>query len=221
MIDISKTTESKSEQLDACDLIGGPRTLKITGVKVVGGDQPVLINYEGDDGKPFKPCKTVRRILLAAWGKNGEDFIGRSIVVFTDPLVTWASKEVGGVRVSHLSHIDKPLRLSLTVTRGKKQSVTVQPLQLTAGAKLSKADAKLWKAEIDQGKTMKELSATAAKIKGNNYADSEAKTDVLQHYQSAVTAIRENDAEPVDPKNADFPPEADSEAPEGNSLPGL
>ena len=35
---------------------------------------------------------------------------------------------VGGIRISHLSHIAKPLTLSLTTTRGKRAPVTVQPL---------------------------------------------------------------------------------------------
>jgi len=33
MIDLSKTIEAKSDQLNADDLLGGPRILKITGIK--------------------------------------------------------------------------------------------------------------------------------------------------------------------------------------------
>jgi hypothetical protein len=36
--------------------------------------------------------------------------------------------DVGGIRVSHLSHIDKPLTIALTVTRGKRAPYVVQPL---------------------------------------------------------------------------------------------
>jgi hypothetical protein len=35
---------------------------------------------------------------------------------------------VGGLRISHLSHIPKPLSLALTVTRGKRAPYVVQPL---------------------------------------------------------------------------------------------
>jgi hypothetical protein len=31
-------------------------------------EQPVSIHFEGDDGKPFKPCKTCRRLLVHCWG---------------------------------------------------------------------------------------------------------------------------------------------------------
>lgn len=36
--------------------------------------------------------------------------------------------EVGGIRISHMSHIDKPVTIALTATRGNKKPVTVQPL---------------------------------------------------------------------------------------------
>jgi pyruvate carboxylase len=35
---------------------------------------------------------------------------------------------VGGIRISHLSHIEKPITVALTVTRGKKAPFVVQPL---------------------------------------------------------------------------------------------
>ncbi len=47
----------KSDQLNADDLLTGPRTITIT--EVVNRetpDQPVWIRYEGDGGKPYKPC---------------------------------------------------------------------------------------------------------------------------------------------------------------------
>ena len=47
MIDISKTVIPKSDQLNADDLIVGPKRIKMTSVKVVSGDQPILIDYEG------------------------------------------------------------------------------------------------------------------------------------------------------------------------------
>lgn len=36
---------------------------------------------------------------------------------------------VGGIRVRALSHIDKPLTVALTVTRGKRAPFTVQPIK--------------------------------------------------------------------------------------------
>jgi hypothetical protein len=37
-------------------------------------------------------------------------------------------KAVGGLRVSHVSHIDRPVEVLLTESRGKKRSHTVHPL---------------------------------------------------------------------------------------------
>ena len=63
-MNIQKTIEAKSDQLNADDLIGKSRTIKITDVKVLDSDvQPVLISFEGDNGKPYKPSKGMIRVL--------------------------------------------------------------------------------------------------------------------------------------------------------------
>ena len=36
--------------------------------------------------------------------------------------------DVGGIRVSHMSHLDKRLVIALTTTRGKRAPFTVEPL---------------------------------------------------------------------------------------------
>ena len=50
------------------------------------------------------------------------------MTIYGDPEVRYAGKAVGGLRVSHVSHIDKPVTVALTVTRGKREPFTVQPL---------------------------------------------------------------------------------------------
>jgi NAD-dependent dihydropyrimidine dehydrogenase PreA subunit len=213
MLDMTQTIEAKSDQLNAIDLVGGPATLNITNVKLVAGDQPVHIHYEGCGQRVYKPCKSMCRVLVMAWGKDGEKYIGRSLVVYNDPSVRWANSEVGGIRIQKMSHIDKPIRMMLTITRGKKAPFTVEPLQLVAGPPLSAENAELWKAEIDRATNMAELSDVAAKIKSNNYAESAEKAGLMQHYQSAVAKIRNQDAEPAetDPSKMDYPPEETSE----------
>jgi hypothetical protein len=49
-------------------------------------------------------------------------------MLYGDPTVRFGSSVVGGIRVSHVSHIDKPVTASLTETRGKRKSHTVEPL---------------------------------------------------------------------------------------------
>ena len=129
MLDISDTIVPRSDQLNADDLIAGPRRLVITGVKKAPPPQSLEIRYEGDGGRPYKPCLTMRRVLIRAWGCDGEVFIGRTIQVYLDPSVKMKSQEVGGIRISHLSHIDHEIRMALTVSRGKKGGFVVRPLQ--------------------------------------------------------------------------------------------
>jgi len=128
MVDMSQFVEAKSDQLNADDLIGGPRTITVRRVTGNDGDQPVSIFYEGDNNKPFKPCKTMRRILLAAWGRNAADYVGRSMTVYRDDSVTFGGLNVGGIRISHMSHIDKETLVVVMKTKGKKAGIKVQPL---------------------------------------------------------------------------------------------
>jgi hypothetical protein len=48
--------------------------------------------------------------------------------LYGDPDVKFGGQKVGGIRISHLSHIDAPVEVSLTVTRGKRAPFIVQPL---------------------------------------------------------------------------------------------
>jgi hypothetical protein len=136
-IDISRTIAPKSDQLNADDLIAGPKTITVTAVKLVAEDQPVAIHFEGDDGKPYKPCKSMRRVLIKSWGPNGATYVGRSMTLFLDEQVRFGGAAVGGIRISHLSGIDKPVSMALTATRGTKKAYTVQPLAVQPASKSS------------------------------------------------------------------------------------
>lgn len=129
MTDLTNTIIAKSDQVNADDLAGGPRTIKITKVSAdtSSSEQPIVIGIEGDS-KVYKPCKTVRRLLVSVWGANGNEYVGRSVTLYRDPTVKWGGLEVGGIRISHMSHIDKPVTIALTATRGNKKPTTVQPL---------------------------------------------------------------------------------------------
>ncbi|NKU61704.1 hypothetical protein GS891_00190 [Rhodococcus hoagii] len=49
------------------------------------------------------------------------------MTLYRDPAVRFGGQDVGGIRVSHLSHIDKRLTLALTVTRGRRAPYVVEP----------------------------------------------------------------------------------------------
>jgi hypothetical protein len=140
-IDITKTIAPKSDQLNADDLIAGPRTITVT--RVTGNEndeQPVSIFFEGDKGKPYKPGLSMRRVLLLVWGPDAAQYVGRSMTLYTDTEVMFGGFKVGGIRISHMSHISAPRNLALTVKRGKKGQYTVHPLQAeTPSAALEQA----------------------------------------------------------------------------------
>lgn len=127
-LDISKTVAPRSDQLNAEDLLSGPRTFTISEVhEMASAEQPVSIYLEESD-RPFKPSKTVRRILMTAWGTDTDAYIGRRITLYCDPTVKFGGMEVGGIRVSHMSHIEQRFTVALTVTRGKKAPYVIDPL---------------------------------------------------------------------------------------------
>jgi hypothetical protein len=128
MNDMGATIVPKSDQLNADDLIAGPRTIQITGVTITQGEQPVSIHFEGDNGKPYKACKSMCRVMVNAWGADSKKYAGRSMTLFREPTVKWGGMEVGGIRISHMSHIDSKLTMALTMTRANKKPYTVTPL---------------------------------------------------------------------------------------------
>jgi hypothetical protein len=127
-MDMTPTLEAKSNQLTSDDLIAGPKTITVTKVTAGSAEQPVAVYYDGDQGKPWYPCKSMRRVLVAAWGADAKGYIGRSMTLFRDPEVSYGGIKVGGIRISHLSDLDSPLSIALTVTRQKRSPYKVQPL---------------------------------------------------------------------------------------------
>lgn len=129
MSDMTPTIIAKSDQLNASDLVGGPITITITKVDVRDTkDQPVSVHYQGDDGKPFKPCKSMCRVMVAAWGPDSKTYPGKRMTLFCDPSVKWAGMEIGGIRISAMSDIDGVLLTSVTLAKGSKKPYRVEPL---------------------------------------------------------------------------------------------
>lgn len=124
------TITPKSDQLNADDLQGTSKTITVTSVKAGTPDQPVTVHYEGDNGRPYKPCKSMRRVLIHAWGEDGRKWVGQSMTLYCDPEVKFGGVKVGGIRISHLTGLDRKLDLSLTVTKAKRAPYTVEPLKI-------------------------------------------------------------------------------------------
>lgn len=128
-INLRETVVPKSTQLNADDLIGVSKTITITKVTRGDSDQPVSIHYENDNGRPYLPCKSMRRVLIHAWGDDGRQWVGRSMTLYCDPEVKFGGVKVGGIRISHVSHIERPMIIALTVTKAKRAEYRVDPLE--------------------------------------------------------------------------------------------
>ncbi len=132
--DLRSTTVPKSTQLNADQLIVGTMDLTITEVSF-GPDekQPIAVHYENEAGRPFLPCLTMRRVLLAAWGPDGNEWVGKGLRVFHDPAVRFGGDDVGGVRISHMTDIPgRRIELKLTAARGKKVLYVIERMEQAA-----------------------------------------------------------------------------------------
>lgn len=129
MNDMSKTIIAKSDQINAADLLGSPRTITIREVRIkAGDDQPVSVLIEGDT-KAFRPCKGVRRLMVRVWGADASKYIGESMTLFCDPSVTWAGKEEGGIRPSHMSGLDEEIIEYMRTSRAATKPYKILPLR--------------------------------------------------------------------------------------------
>lgn len=156
-VDLSLTIEPNSEQVNAEDLLAHPVEVTITGVEKGNTEQPVFIHLAEFPTRTFRPGKTMRRLLVAVWGPDSRTYAGRRMRLYNDPDVKFGGKSVGGVRISHMSHIDMPVTVQLMVTRGKRAPFTVQPLALAVTVE----DAGGWLLEAE---TLPELQAAWGRV---------------------------------------------------------
>lgn len=122
------TAPPRSDQWNAEDFTGGPRTFTIAGVNPGKAEQKYDIEMVEGEGRVWRPPLTVLRLLIAAWTDEAATWVGRRVTLYLDPNVKYGGSAVGGIRVSHLSGIDKPLTLALSISRGHRAPFVVQPL---------------------------------------------------------------------------------------------
>jgi hypothetical protein len=128
--DLSETLVAKSDQLNADDLVGGPITVQILDAKKGDSiEQPVAYRLSGDH-KPWKPCKTLRRILASITGSTmARAPVGRWVTLYRDPDVQWGGKASGGIRMESISGIDRPHSIVLAVNSKQKKEYRTLPLK--------------------------------------------------------------------------------------------
>jgi hypothetical protein len=175
-MDMTDTIVPRSDQINADDLIAGPITATIGEVTRGTPEQPVDIALVEYPGRAYRPSKSMRRVLVSAWGPEAKNYTGRRITLIRNPDITFGRDKVGGIELAAMSDIDKPLTVALTATRGKRKNFTVQPL----------APARDWTAELAKaGDNLDTVTAlgSAAKAAG-------APADVLAAIRAEYTRLK-------------------------------
>ncbi|MBS0923220.1 hypothetical protein JK188_01850 [Providencia sp. JGM181] len=127
-MDLSRTIIPKSDQINFEDVQSTPITATIKSVREGSKDQPVFIDLVGYDGRPYKPSKSMRRVLIGGWGNDGHAWAGRSLTLIGDPTVKFGGVAVGGIKIHAMSHIESDLSFMLSVSRGKRAEHRVKKL---------------------------------------------------------------------------------------------
>ena len=126
---IDDVCKAKSDQLNADDLKTGPITVTIEAVHEGTSEQPVVIHISGGH-MPYKPSKGMIRIMADehVWKDDPFAWKGQWLTLYRNPDVIYAGKKEGGIEISHMTGIDKPTEFSVTVSRGRKKTITILPL---------------------------------------------------------------------------------------------
>ena len=168
---MTESIAPKSDQLNADDLMAGPVTVTISEVKRGSAEQPVDVVLVEYPGRAYRPSKSMRRVMVTAWGKEAGAYAGHQLTLFRNAKITFGRDEVGGIEIAALSHIDKPLTVALTATRGKRKNFTVKVLAAPVQDVVRD-----WNAEMDAVTDTAALSVLYAEMR----ATPGAYTDELQ-----------------------------------------
>lgn len=134
-MDLTESIAPRSDQVNADDLVGGPITYTIREVRqntAIGtskqaDEQPFDFMLVETD-RAYRPSKTMRRLIVAAWGSDANLYAGRRLTLYREPSIKFGGATVGGIRISHMSHISKRIEEKFQTTRGKRETFTVNPL---------------------------------------------------------------------------------------------
>lgn len=204
-MDISETLAPKSDQLDACELTQ-PATFTIVRVTKGSSDEQPVEVFFAEFPRPWRPSKSMRRVLAACWTPHAGEWTGRRLTLFCDPTVKFGGIEVGGIRISHMSDLPGPRKVPLLVTKGKSAMYTVQPLT-EAPRGLSQAQSQRIAALLRQNELMDKAVVLAlyADVIGREVAATKALT--VGEADKVIAALERMGTEPsVEQPAFDEPP---------------
>lgn len=125
----------RSDQWNADDFTGGPRTFTIAGVKHGTAEALYDIELVEGEGRVWRPPNGMLSVLIQLWGDEAAEWIGRRVTLFKDPSVRFGKDVPGGIRISHMSDIGpKSASPSITVSRGQRRPYPVKPITDAAPA---------------------------------------------------------------------------------------
>lgn len=210
---LQRATQARSDQLNGCDILGGPLVSRIVDVRAGNSEQPVVIVIDSWP-QPWKPSKTSLRVLCACWGGDPQQWVGRYAVLYCDETVKFGGEMVGGIRTSHLSHIDGTKKIAVNATRGKKKIETVEPYYPQADQQ-APAEIVYWpddafakkldgaRLKLESGEMTAEQVIAALEKKAPITAGQRARIEAIKPVQPEPVA-QEDDLEPPPRDDEDF-----------------
>ena len=171
---MTASTAPKSDQINADDLISGPVTVTIREVTKGAAEQPFDFHLIEYPGRAYRPSKTMRRLIIKAWGGKTEAYHGKRLTLYCNPEIMFGRDKVGGIEISHMSDIDKPFSIALTKTRSKKELHKVAVL--AARVQVPVRD---WIADMGEATTIDALTALYREMVSTPGAGTEALKDAF------------------------------------------
>ena len=194
----------RSDQWNADDFTGGPRTFTIAGVKHGTAEALYDIELVEGEGRVWRPPNGMLSVLIQLWGDESPVWVGRRVTLFKDPSVRFGKDVPGGIRISHMSDIGpKGASPSITVSRGQRRPYRVEPLTEAPAEPATEPWRAQWQAITNalteagyegDGKTM---LATAGQVIGATWEHPNRITP--EDAQKVLAAVREdNHQEPTE-----------------------
>jgi hypothetical protein len=205
-MDITDALAPVSDQLDAIEL-AAPRTFTIdTGSRLGQREGKTVAEIRlVDFPRVWRPSKGMLDALVGAWKTtDATQWVGHSLTLYNDTEVMFGREKTGGVRVSHVSHIDKPMTVTIRAGSGRTKPWRLQPLP-DAQTKPSR-------------KAAESVAPTAAQVAACTDRDElramyrvsgdEMRTQIT----ARVAELDEGGAQPVEPDTGPGPSDADWDA---------
>lgn len=127
-MDMSETIAADSTQINAVDL-AIPVTVTITGSsKGPDAKQPVNLEVAEFPGRVYRPCKSMRRLIVEAWGKDTSTYVGRRLTLYNEKSVKFGTSSTGGIRVKAMSDIEKPFTSTQMESQRKYVTYAIEKL---------------------------------------------------------------------------------------------